>query len=196
MLGSLLVLVMTRMPCLPVELGQIPTPPAEVPAPIVPPAATPPPPPPPPRAIPHPVAAAERTRYEVHYGPLTIGEVQLDISGAGPGAAFVAAAGRGAGGLLGLGRMENRVTTEFDLERLDSRRWDDARSGGDRPLNDHVDRAQPGQVSFVRELAASPGALLKSVATLPGPLLDPVGFLLRVRVGAPPARARAAPHIL
>jgi hypothetical protein len=190
MCGALLLLAMTRAPCLPVELGQIPTPSAEVPLSARPPSAAlrdgrPPPP------VPVAVAARETTRYTVAYGPLTIGEIRLQVAGAGPGAATVAAGGRGEGGLLGLGRIQNVVATQFDLARLDSRRWVDGRTG-DRALNDHVDQAAPGQVAFARERLDPAGPVLRSAAMLPGPLLDPLGFLLRLRV-APPG---ATPQIL
>lgn len=189
MWGVLLLLGVARLPCLPVELGQISPaaalePAAPEPAALVqppPPAAAPAPAP----SRPAPVATRERTRYDVRYGPLSIGEIQIQVAGGPQGGALVAAVGRGAGGLLGLGSMENSVATQFDLSRLDSRRWVDARSGGVRALDDHVDQPAPGQVAFARELMST-GAVLRSGATLPGPLLDPIGLLLRLRV-APPA---------
>jgi hypothetical protein len=188
MLGVFLLLATARPLCLPVELGQVPTPPAEAPPMLVAPA---PPPPPPPRPAPASIAGREHTRYDVHYGPLTIGEIHVSVAGAAPGAGRVAAGGRGGGGLLGLGSMENIVATEFDLTRLDSRRWVDGRKGK-RTLNDHVDQPSPGQVAFSRDLLDPARTIVRSAATLPGPLLDPLGFLLRLRV-APPG---AAPQVL
>jgi hypothetical protein len=186
MWGILMLLATTRPVCLPVELGQLPVPPSEAALP-----AAAPLPPPPPAPAPASVAAREHTRYDVHYGPLTIGEIHLTVNGAAPGARRVAAGGRGAGGLLGLGHAENFVATEFDLTRLDSRRWVSGRKGK-RTLNDHVDQAAPGQVAFARDLLDKARTVVRTGATLPGPLLDPLGFLLRLRV-APPG---AAPQIL
>jgi hypothetical protein len=189
MCGVVLLIAMTRAPCLPVELGQVPTPAAEVPVPLEPPAPAVVPPPPPPAPV--PVASRETTRYTVSYGPFTIGEVRLQIAGAAPGAGRVLADGRGEGGLVGLGRIENVIATEFDLSRLDSRHWVDGRKG-ERTLDDHVDQPTPGQVAFSRDLLDPARTILRSTATLPGPLLDPLGFLLRLRV-APPG---AAPQVL
>jgi hypothetical protein len=187
MLAAWVFVAMARLPCLPVELGQVPAP-VEVAPPVV---AVLPPPPPPPPPPPAPLASRESARYTVEYGPLTIGEVHLSIAGARAGAASVSAGGLGAGGLLGLGSMENAIGTVFDLGRLDSRRWVDGRKG-QHTLTDHVDQVSPGQVAFTRHLIDRVGTILRSAATLPGPLLDPLGFLLRLRV-APPG---ATPQVL
>src|SRR5262249_1174703 len=127
----------------------------------------------------------------VSYGPFTIGEVRLQISGAAPGAGRVLADGRGEGGLLGLGHIENVIATEFDLLRLDSRHWVDGRKG-EHTLDDHVDQATRGRVASARDLPDRARPILRSPAGRPGPRLDPRGFLLRLRV-APPG---STPQIL
>jgi hypothetical protein len=139
------------------------------------------------------LARAERAHYRIDYGVIPIGELELAIARGAPGATSVRAAGHGAGGVLGLGHMENQIATEFDLARLDSRRWVDARSGGDRDLSDSAEQPTSGDVTFVRELADAPRAPVTARARLAGPVVDPIGFLLRLRVAPPSA---AVPQII
>jgi Protein of unknown function (DUF3108) len=152
----------------------------------------------PPRPAPAPVAQRERAHYRIDYGVLEVGALDVASSRAEPGATSVRATGRGEGGVLGLGHMENRIATEFDLARLDSRQWVDARTGGDHDLSDHATQPISGQIEFERQLVDDTGAIrgvpATSSATLGAPLLDPLGFLLRVRI-EPPASG-AAPQVL
>jgi Protein of unknown function (DUF3108) len=192
-----LVLVLSsqaRPPCLPVETGALvppEEPPVIEPAPAPPPApaapAAPavrrlPPPPPPVRPAPAPVAKDEHTRYRIDYGMLNIGALELTIGGA-HGDMLVHAGGTGEGAILGIGHMRNRIDAEFDLQRLDSRSWVNARSDGDRAFRDRGQQTKQGQVDLVRERAGQ--APDRTQATLAGPLLDPIGFLLRLRVSPP-----------
>jgi uncharacterized protein DUF3108 len=146
--------------------------------------------------VPPPLAHAERTRYRIAYGVLEIGELEVAISAAVPGSVLVHADGHGAGGVLGLGHMENRIATDFDLARLESRRWDNARSGGEGDLRDRALQTGAGHVDLVREHPGRAGAPETASATLAAPLLDPLGFLLRLRVDPPGAGPRDAPQIL
>jgi hypothetical protein len=150
----------------------------------------------PPRPVPPALALAEHSRYRVDYGVLEIGELELAIAAATPGATLVHADGHGAGGLLGLGHMENRIATDFDLSRLESRRWDNARSGGEGDLRDRAEQTAAGQVSLVRERQGDTHAPVPTRATLAAPLLDPLGFLLRLRVEPPGSRPGDPPQIL
>src|SRR5450432_510038 len=170
------------------------TPAAVVPAAIVP--AAPIAVPTPPRPVPPALALAEHSRYRVDYGVLEIGALELVIAAATPGASLVHADGHGAGGLLGLGHMENRIATDFDLSRLESRRWDNARSGGEGDLRDRAEQTAAGQVSLVRERPGDTHAPVPTRATLAAPLLDPLGFLLRLRVEPPGSRPGDPPQIL
>jgi len=147
-----------------------------------------------PRVTPPAVARPERARYSIAYGVVPIGELELAIAGGAPGATSVRAAGHGSGGVLGLGHMQSDIATEFDLTRLDSRRWVNARSGGDEDLRDSAEQATSGQVSFVRERAATPGAPRQTSARFAAPVLDPIGFLLRLRIRPP--TAPTAPQVL
>jgi hypothetical protein len=92
--------------------------------------------------------------------------------------------------------MEDRIATDFDLARLESRRWDNARSGGEGDLRDRALQTGTGHVDLVRERPDRAGAPETTSATLAGPLLDPLGFLLRLRVEPPGAGPHAAPQIL
>ena len=139
--------------------------------------------------VPPALAQAERARYRIDYGVLEIGELDVAIAAAVPGATLVHADGHGSGGVLGLGHMESRIATDFDLARLDSRRWDNARSGGEGDLRDRAQQTTAGHVDLVRE---RPGraAPEKASAILAAPLLDPLSFLLRLRVDPPGAAAQ------
>ncbi|HEY2729714.1 MAG TPA: DUF3108 domain-containing protein [Polyangia bacterium] len=153
-----------------------------------------------PRPAPAAVAREERSRYRIDYGVLEVGELELAVSAALPGATSVHADGRGTGGVLGFGRMEDRIATDFDLVRLHSRRWDNARSGAEGDLRDRAVQADAGHVSLVRERlggAAAPATPPATTnATLATPLLDPLGFLLRMRIQPPGAGPRDPPQIL
>jgi hypothetical protein len=167
--------------------------PRAAPVPLV--AARPTPPPAlsvPPQPVPPALAQAERARYRIDYGVIEIGELEVAIAAAVPGSVLVHADGHGTGGVLGLGHMESRIATDFDLARLESRRWDNARSGGEGDLRDVGTQAGAGRVDFVREHPGRAGAPETASATLAAPLLDPLGFLLRLRV-QPPA---AGPQVL
>jgi hypothetical protein len=160
---------------------------APMPPPGAPPAAPPPAEPkPPPRPVPAALAQAERARYRIDYGVLEIGELEVAIAAAVPGATLVHADGHGSGGVLGLGHMTSRIATEFDLQQLESRRWDNARSGGEGDLRDRGLQTTAGHVDFVRERPGRAGQTAS--ANLAAPLLDPLGFLLRLRVEPPGAR--------
>jgi hypothetical protein len=146
--------------------------------------------PPTPRPVPPALAQAERARYRIDYGVLEIGELEVAIAAAVPGSVLVHADGHGAGGVLGLGHMENRIATDFDLLRLESRRWDNARSGGEGDLTDRATQSGAGHVDFVRERPGRAGE--PASANLAAPVLDPLGFLLRLRVEPP----TGAPQVL
>jgi len=135
--------------------------------------------------VPAALAQAERARYRIDYGVIEIGELEVAIAAAVPGSALVHAHGHGSGGVLGLGHMEDRIASDFDLARLESRRWDNARTDGEGDLRDLGTQTGMGRVDFVREHPGRAGAPEKATATLAGPLLDPLGFLLRLRVEPP-----------
>ncbi|HVZ74138.1 MAG TPA: DUF3108 domain-containing protein [Polyangia bacterium] len=144
-------------------------------------------------ALPAPPALArsEKTRYRVAFGGLDVGELSLAIGGAAPGATIVHAAGQGAGSVLGLGRYENQLDSDFDLARLDSRRWVNSRRWANEALRDRGEQATPGDVRGSREPLDAGKPAVPMQARLAAPLLDPLGFILRLRAALPAARARA-----
>jgi hypothetical protein len=185
--AGLLLLWLSRLPCVPVELGLIPVP---VPAPPAPVAAAPPSPAPaPPPALPAPLAMRETARYRVHYGLLgSVGELQLSIADeVRDGAArLVRMGGTGEGSIFGFGRMRTRVQSEFDPALLGSRRWISARWKGDQAVTDTIDQPQPGSITLRRRRGEDPFEQTQQVRVLP-PILDPVAFIARVRLAPPPA---------
>jgi hypothetical protein len=142
------------------------------------------------------VAQRERAHYSIEYGPLHVGELNVAINGAAPGATAVRAGGQGAGAVLGMGRMSNAIATDFDLQRLDSRRWINARENDDRALRDHAEQPAPGQL-IGKRMRTRPRVQqqpLQATFAFAAPLLDPLAFLIRLRV-APPSPG-APPQIL
>jgi hypothetical protein len=140
---------------------------------------------------PPPLAQREKTRYRIAYGGLDVGELSLSIGGAAPGTTVVHAAGQGAGSVLGIGRYENQIDVDFDLSRLDSLRWVNARTWGNRSTRDRGEQRTRGEVRGVRETLGQPGPGVPLEARLAGPLLDPIGFVLRLRAATPAAGAAA-----
>jgi hypothetical protein len=163
-------------PCLPTELGHT-NPPV---------AAAPPPPPPPPAAappLPAPLTREERAQYKLAFGILgKLGELTINISPA-PNAP-VRLVGRAHGSLLGFGETEKRLETELDPRALSARRWTAVRTSGGKSVTDFADQLQPGAVTMLRRRTGKPDrpAALRRTA----PVLDPLTFLMRLRV-APPA---------
>jgi hypothetical protein len=184
-----------QRPCLPDEISgsassepaAVAPPVADLPAPVA---------APPPTPIPPALAQRERARYRVDYGPLSVGELYIAIGGASPGAKTVRAGGRGAGAVLGLGRMSNSIATDFDLERLDARRWNNARQDGDRALTDSAEQPTPGQVSGTRSRQRPQVRQTPMQATFPVPVLDPLAFVLRLRAAPPAPGAPQVLHVL
>jgi hypothetical protein len=196
--------LMARLPCMPVELGQIPV---EVPAP--PPSDRPPapatalsstalpstalpsvvvsPPQPPFPPLPVPVAMREDARYRIAFGPLgQVGEIRTTIRDdrAEGTEQLVQVGGYGEGSIFGLGRMRSQVDSQFNLRLLGSRRWTAARWKGDQTTTDIIEQPRPGVVTLERRRDGRPPD--RQAASFPLPAFDPLGFLMRVRI-APPA---------
>lgn len=182
-------LTLMALPCLPDELGQVPSGLQEA-------APLPPPPPPPPAVIlplppfpplPVPVAMLENAHYKIGFGLLgQIGEIHTAIEDdhtEGP-ARLVKVGGYGEGAIFGLGRMRSQVDGQFDAAVLGSRRWTAARWKDDQTITDVIDQPRPGTVSIERRRSGRVPE--HQAAHLPQPTFDPIGFLLRLRI-APPA---------
>jgi hypothetical protein len=144
-------------------------------------------------ALPPSLAMVERARYRVEYGPFEVGEISIAIDGPGAAArsgdapAVVRARGQGVGAIVGLGRRESRVETEFDPAALASRRWTMSRTDADGTVADTVDEPAAGRLAITRVRDGRAGQ--RTAATVPGAVLDPLGLLLRLRAAPPDGRA-------
>jgi Protein of unknown function (DUF3108) len=165
-------------PCLPDELGRIQH---AVEAPPPPPAPAPPPAPPP---LPVPLTRLEHAQYRIGYGLLgNLGDIDLSLAPGNTGAEAVKLVGSGHGSLLGLGQTEKRIESVVDPRSLGAQRWTSFRSSGGKTVTDFAQQAEPGKVAIVRRRPGKPDRpdVLKRAA----PVLDPLTFLLRLRVTPP-----------
>jgi hypothetical protein len=182
-LSTLLVLALGGVPrsCLPAELGQ----PAPVSAPQPPLPPPPPPPPAPPLApIASPLTRDEHAQYRISFGIL--GKLgQLDISVV-PGE-VARLQGRAHGSLLGIGETLKGLDTELDPRALVGRRWTDFRRSGGKTVTDIAQQGTYGTVAILRRRTDKPER--SDVLRRGGAVLDPLTFLMQVRVKPP-----AAPH--
>ena len=176
-----------RLPCMPVELGQIPVPtPAGTTESGLPPVVVsrvPPARPP----LPEPVAMRESARYRVAFGPLgQVGEIRTTIQDdhAEGTEHLIQVGGSGEGSIFGLGRMRSQVDSQFNATQLGSRRWTAARWKGDQTTTDIIEQPRPGVVTLERRRDGRAPDWQAARFSLPA--FDPLGFLMRVRI-APPA---------
>jgi hypothetical protein len=145
------------------------------------------------------LVAPEVARYRVTVGPFGVGEIVLTLASPAPTApnvhlpaALLHARGAGSGSILGLGRQEGQVDIDFDRDELASRRWTMTRLAFGHTTRDEVEQPAPGHLDMARVRDGAPAGRRSS--QIGAPVLDPLGFLLRLR-GAPPARA-AGPEVL
>ncbi len=128
----------------------------------------------------------EITRYRVTYGVLgQLGDVTIQLS---PGDATdnvggVQVVGRASGSLLGLGQIDKDINSAFDPGGALTRRWHHRRTEGDRITEDDVDQPRPGTLTLIRRRNGVPGQWHTFARARP--VLDPVGFLLRLRLALP-----------
>jgi hypothetical protein len=187
MSAALMLVLLGGMPCLPEEIGQFP------PEPPPPPVAEAPPlvalPAPPIRVKPAPPPDAEASRYRVMYGLLgELGRIDISFTYPGPGGDTVKAVGVGSGSLMGMGEYEKRVETQLDSRRLTSRRWVSRRVQSGKTTTDTVDQPRPGAVEVIRRRSDKPDEGHTFVRQQP--VLDPLGFIYRLR-SRPPRAAEA-----
>jgi hypothetical protein len=174
-----LLLALTPRPCMPAELGKI-DPPSTVALQV---AATPPPRPAPP-PLPASLTREERSQYRINFGVLgQLGELNINLTpGAKPGD-VVTLLGQVKASVFGLGQTEKRIVSEFDPASLGARRWTSLRLNGKGSVTDFARQPQPGTVALVRRRPGKPDqpeTLVRKAA-----VLDPLGFVLRVRVAPP-----------
>jgi hypothetical protein len=199
------------MPCLPEEIGQYPPDPLPLPVSEAPPALPPDtvaplvaPSAPAAAAVPTPPAAAptpatppapitESSRYRVAYGLLgELGHIDISFVYPATGGDTVQASGVGSGSLMGMGQFEKKIDSQLDSRALTSRRWVTTRAQSGRTISDTIEQARPGSVELVRKRSDRPDEGHRFVRQQP--VLDPLGFLHRVR--ARPPRAAEAFEVL
>lgn len=137
-------------------------------------------------AAPGPFATKEATRYRVSLGGVgALGELRVSFAPPAPDGR-VRAVGEGKGSLFGLGTFMRKVESEFDPLKADSHRWTSTRVQDGKTTVDHVHQHVPGVLEMVRQ---RPGrADHAATVARQRAVLDPVGFLLRVRVAPPTSR--------
>ncbi|HEX7598864.1 MAG TPA: DUF3108 domain-containing protein [Polyangia bacterium] len=125
---------------------------------------------------------AEAARYRVSYS-LTgeVGQALIRFApAAGSGQMVVRASGIGQGAVLGFGKTEKRVESEFDTRALQSMRWTMTRTSGSETVVDIAEQPKAGAVSVLRKRAGQPDQ--NESMTRATSVLDPLGLLLRLRV--------------
>jgi hypothetical protein len=168
--------VLTR-PCLPAELGKIDPPVlAPPPAPIAPPRPVPP--------VPPAIAREERAQYKINFGVLgQLGELNMNLTpGAHPGDA-VRLLGQVKASVFGIGETEKRIASEFDPASLSVRRWTALKLTSGKSVTDFARQTRPGTVALVRRRPGQPDQ--PDTLVRKNPVLDPLGFILRVRLAPP-----------
>jgi hypothetical protein len=134
----------------------------------------------------------ESVRYDVRYGLLgSIGELVVSAGGVAfpsVGPPIVTLRGTGRGEVLGLGGMERRIESEFDVRALGSRRWKEARrKAGQRVEDETVDlgeRTERGENRLHRHMPGKADETQTFVSAVP--TSDFLGLIWRLRT-APPA---------
>jgi hypothetical protein len=149
-------------------------------------------PPPPvvlsPLPLPVPVAMRENARYRIEFGLLgQVGEIRTSIAGDHLEGAerLVQVGAYGEGSIFGFGRMRTQLDSQFNPTSMGSRRWTAARWTGDETTTDIVEQPSPGLVTFERRRGHQ--ATARKVARFPLLTVDPLGFLLHVRISPPAA---------
>jgi hypothetical protein len=141
-----------------------------------------------PRAAPPSPLGEETARYRLSFGLFgEVGEISLSLApptAAAPTRARLA--GHGRGSILGLGDTERSIETEFDPAEGGTHRWTTRRVLGDKVVTDVSHQHVSGSVTLVRQRAGRPDSHL--ALTRPGAVLDPLGFLMRLRLEPPRAR--------
>jgi hypothetical protein len=190
---ALLAVAKLGQPCLPIEQGHDVLP-VQVQPRLPPPPAPPPPPPPAPLPPPAPPLAGpllreERAHYRIAFGILgQLGQLTISQSPATTSGGVMRVAAQAQGSLLGFGQTDKRLDTELDPRSLAARRWTAVRTSGGKSVIDFAQQPQPGALAMMRRRTGKPdqpAALKRAV-----PVLDPLTFLLRLRVTPPSAVQR------
>jgi hypothetical protein len=148
-----------------------------------------------PAPVPDSLPREESVRYDIRYGLLgSIGSLSIDAGAVAfddPGTPVVTVRAAGRGAVLGLGGVERRIETEFDVRALGSRRWKEARrKEGTGPEHETVDlgeRTARGENRVQRRAPGKAEEIQRFLSVLP--TSDLLGTIWRLRT-APPAFGR------
>jgi len=128
----------------------------------------------------------ERATYRVSYGFLgEVATVSLSLSNepCADGARKTVLRGEGKGDVLGFGKMDKQLESDFDPRARVPLRFTSKRLSDGKFIVDTASQAKPGEVSTQRDHPGEP----RSQITLSRDkgILDPLTFLLRVRLDIP-----------
>jgi hypothetical protein len=98
---------------------------------------------------------------------------------------LIRAVGAGNGAVLGFGKTDKRIESEFDARTLASRRWTNRRLSDGKTTFDTGEQPKSGSVSLLRKRTGEPD--LAETFSRTAPVLDPLSFLLRLRMALPEA---------
>jgi hypothetical protein len=158
-------------------------------------------PPPAASAVPAPAGAAavpaaatpwlleETASYRVTYGFIgQVAEATLSFAPVAGTAALppvIRGQGTGNGAVLGFGKTDKRIESEIDPRTLAGRHWTNVKSSDGKTTVDSGEQVKSGSVSLLRKRAGE--ADLSESFTRAATILDPLSFLLRVRMALPTA---------
>jgi hypothetical protein len=134
------------------------------------------------------------TRYRVTYGIFgKVAEAELAMvpdavvapGGTAPSSLLVHTRGLGSGDVLGFGKTDKRIDSAFDARTLVARRWRNVKTRRGKTTIDTAEQAKPGAVSLMRQRAGEPDQ--PEHFDRAAPVLDPLGFLVRLRLALPEA---------
>ena len=142
---------------------------------------------------PHTIGASERATYDVHYGVLgRVGEMTLSSEApalTADGLPVLALRAEGAGAVLGLGRFQRTIDSEFDLRRRASSRWRSTRRSvglaSDETVSDSVVHQAGDSLLIQRRKAPSPAPTAQEILSPAGVTSDPLGLIWRLRTQVP-----------
>lgn len=193
-----------ELPGRPAETQPVPQAPAPAPAPPLVPAPSPAPAVAPvPATLPAPAGAAtsvlprETATYEVSFGLFgKVAQATLSFAPdvvATPGApggpvTIIRAQGTGDGAVLGFARTEKHIESAFDPATLAARSWTNARTSSGKLTVDGAVQNALGHVALLRKRTGEPD--LAESFTRGTAILDPLSFLLRLRLTLPATMTR------
>jgi len=136
--------------------------------------------------------STETASYRVTYGIMgQVAEATLSFAPAAGTAELplvIRAVGTGNGAVLGFGKTDKKIESEIDARTFAGRRWTNVKSSDGKTTVDTGEQPKPGSVSLLRKRTGEPD--LSESFSRAATILDPMSFLLRVRMALPTAPTR------